>query len=103
MSNTITVTFTDDILPSVGDTITLTQINNLGQEQDIIFTWVDTVPNEFEMRLLLPASTELNNSSFYFSAFSLNSSLYRVERPTLNTTLITALNDEFAFKFLSKK
>ena len=97
MSNTITVTFTDDILPSVGDTITLTQINNLGQEQDIVFTWVDTVPNEFEMRLLLPASTELNNSSFYFTAFSLNSSLYSVERPTPNTTLITALNDEFAF------
>ncbi len=97
MSNTITVTFTDDILPSVGDTITLTQINNLGQEQDIVFTWVDTVPNEFEMRLLLPASTEFNNSSFYFSAFSLNSSLYSVERPTPNTTLITALNDEFAF------
>ena len=97
MSNTITVTFTDDILPSVGDTITLTQINNLGQEQDIVFTWVDIVPNGFEMRLLLPASTELNNSSFYFTAFSLNSSLYSVERPTPNTTLITALNDEFAF------
>ena len=97
MSNTITVTFTDDVLPSVGDTITLTQINNLGQENDIVFTWVDTVPNDFEMRLLTPAGAELNNSSFYFSALSLNSSLYKVERPSVNTTLITALNDEFAF------
>ena len=100
MSNTITLTF-DNSLPSVGETITLTQTDSLGNEEIILFTYVafNTVVDfgiPIDVSSTIPQNiTNADSVSFTFQQY-LNSSLYLVEYVSVAKVKITSLNANFA-------
>ena len=103
MSNKIIVTF-DNTLQSTGQTITLNQISSSGEIEQLIFTYVDGIPNYNNFEL---ASTNTNqgaslvSASIFFigSGASLNNALYKVDyNNNDNFVTITALSDDFAIE-----
>ena len=102
MSNTITLTF-DDTLPVIGKVINLNQIDALGVQQTITFTYVDSFGTFNILPLLInpfDSALQINlNTKNCFDAFNrdLNPALYSVTRTT-NEVIVTTLTDQFTFE-----
>ena len=102
MSNTITLTF-DDTLPVIGKVINLNQIDALGVQQTITWTYVNSF-GTFNIFPLLSdpfdSALQINlNTKNCFDAFNrdLNPTLYSVTRTT-NEVIVTTLTDQFTFE-----
>ena len=101
MSNTITLTF-DDTPPIIGKVINLNQIDSLGQQQTITFTYGFLQPFQILNLITDPFDSALQinlNTKYCFDAFNrdLNPALYSVTRTT-NEVIITTLTDQFTFE-----
>jgi len=97
MSNTVTLTF-NDAIPIVGKVINLNQIDALGQQQTITFTYgTDILPlitNPFDSSIQINLNTE---NCYRALLRDLNPSLYSVTRTT-NEVIVTTLTDQFTFE-----
>ena len=103
MSNTITLTF-DDTLPITGKVINLNQIDALGVQQTITWTYGGSPNQGFGILPLLSvpfnSALQINlNTEFCYRAFQndLNPALYSVTRTT-NEVIVTTLTDQFTFE-----
>jgi hypothetical protein len=102
MSNTITLTF-DDTLPIIGKVINLNQIDALGVQQTITWTYVNSLGAFNILKLLsdpFDSALQINlNTKNCFDAFNrdLNPALYSVTRTT-NEVIVTTLTDQFTFE-----
>ena len=103
MSNTITLTF-DDTLPVIGKVINLNQIDALGVQQTITWTYGGSPNQGFGILPLLSvpfnSALQINlNTEFCYRAFQndLNPALYSVTRTT-NEVIVTTLTDQFTFE-----
>jgi hypothetical protein len=102
MSNTITLTF-DDTLPIIGKVINLNQIDALGVQQTITWTYVNSFGAFNILNLLsdpFDSALQINlNTKNCFDAFNrdLNPTLYSVTRTT-NEVIVTTLTDQFTFE-----
>ena len=96
MSNTITFTFNNN-LPIVGETITLSQIDYLGVETDLVFTYAnDNVGSNIKIVVGSPQGNFCANQFLKTLFFNLNPSLYSVSF-VANVVTVTALTNDFAF------
>ena len=96
MSNTITFTFNNN-LPIVGETITLSQIDYLGVETDLVFTYAnDNIGSDIFIVIGSPQGNFCANQLMKTFMRSLNPSLYSVFF-VANVVTVTALTNDFAF------
>ena len=96
MSNTITFTFNNN-LPIVGETITLSQIDYLGVESDLVFTYAnDNIGSDIFIVIGSPQGNFCANQLMKTFMRSLNPSLYSVFF-VANVVTVTALTNDFAF------
>ena len=102
MSNTVTLTF-NDAIPIVGKVINLNQIDALGQQEVITWTYAEglapftilpLISIPFDSALQINLNTEYSYRSFQRD---LNPSLYSVTRTT-NEVIVTTLTDQFTFE-----
>lgn len=101
MSNTVTLTFNSDT-PIQGKVINLNQIDSLGQQQTITFTYGTFGSFVIIALLSTPYNPETQidlNTENCYRAFQrdLNPSLYSVTR-TDNEVIVTTLTDQFTFE-----
>ena len=96
MSNTIIFTFNNN-LPIVGETITLSQIDYLGVETDLVFTYAnDNVGSNILIVVGSPQGNFCANQFRKTLGSNLNPSLYSVSF-VANVVTVTALTNDFAF------
>ena len=101
MSNTVTLTF-DDTLPIQGKVINLNQIDSLGQQQTLTFTYGSFGSFVITVLITVPFDSaqqiEFNTKNCYADFLrDLNPSLYSVTR-TNNEVIVTTLTDQFTFE-----